>query len=257
MEYRLLEYLALNLGQPVSKTQLTEHLYAQDFDRDSNTLEVIVGAAAAQARGRPDRNRPRSRLSARPAMMPRSLTARLALLTGAWVACGLVAAWFLVAGEASSYIERSFDARLRGLLDAVVAGIELDGPGQPVLDEGRLGAALRSAAVGRLLADRRPGRACRHVAVAMGPDAAADPHRPSRGTDEEPARSERAAPQGRRARHRPARRRRPVAGARRHAHDETYGRSSGCGAAWRWDLPCSAPGWWRAPCWKYRWCWRR
>jgi two-component system OmpR family response regulator len=43
MEYRLLEYLALNLGQPVSKTQLTEHLYAQDFDRDSNTLEVIVG----------------------------------------------------------------------------------------------------------------------------------------------------------------------------------------------------------------------
>jgi two-component system OmpR family response regulator len=43
MEYRLLECLAHHLGQPVSKTQLTEHLYSQDFDRDSNTLEVIVG----------------------------------------------------------------------------------------------------------------------------------------------------------------------------------------------------------------------
>jgi two-component system OmpR family response regulator len=27
----------------VSKTELTEHLYAQDFDRDSNTLEVVIG----------------------------------------------------------------------------------------------------------------------------------------------------------------------------------------------------------------------
>lgn len=43
MEYRLLECLAHRLGQPVSKTELTEHLYAQDFDRDSNTLEVLVG----------------------------------------------------------------------------------------------------------------------------------------------------------------------------------------------------------------------
>ncbi len=42
LEYNLLAYLAHHLGQPVSKTELTEHLYAQDFDRDSNTLEVIV-----------------------------------------------------------------------------------------------------------------------------------------------------------------------------------------------------------------------
>jgi two-component system, OmpR family, response regulator len=42
MEFRLLECLAHHLGQPVSKTALTEHLYDQDFDRDSNTLEVIV-----------------------------------------------------------------------------------------------------------------------------------------------------------------------------------------------------------------------
>ena len=62
-----------------------------------------------------------------------SLTVRLVLLTGAWVACGLVAAWFLVSDQAASSIERSFDARLRGLLDAVVAGTELGGDGSPVM----------------------------------------------------------------------------------------------------------------------------
>jgi two-component system OmpR family response regulator len=43
LEYRLLTYLALHAGQVVSKTELTEHLYVQDFDRDSNTLEVVIG----------------------------------------------------------------------------------------------------------------------------------------------------------------------------------------------------------------------
>jgi two-component system response regulator PhoP len=39
----VLEYLALHSGQVVSKTELTEHIYEQDFDRDSNVLEVFVG----------------------------------------------------------------------------------------------------------------------------------------------------------------------------------------------------------------------
>ncbi|MCO6417219.1 response regulator transcription factor [Siccirubricoccus sp. KC 17139] len=43
LEFRLLSYLAHRPGQVVSKTELTEHLYAQDFDRDSNTLEVVIG----------------------------------------------------------------------------------------------------------------------------------------------------------------------------------------------------------------------
>ena len=43
LEYRMLAYLAHRAGQVVSKTELTEHLYAQDFDRDSNTLEVMIG----------------------------------------------------------------------------------------------------------------------------------------------------------------------------------------------------------------------
>lgn len=43
LEFRLLSYLAHHAGAIISKAELTEHLYAQDFDRDSNTLEVIVG----------------------------------------------------------------------------------------------------------------------------------------------------------------------------------------------------------------------
>lgn len=42
-EYHLLEYMMLHAGEVVSKTELTEHLYDQDFERDSNVLEVLVG----------------------------------------------------------------------------------------------------------------------------------------------------------------------------------------------------------------------
>lgn len=42
-EYRMLEYLALHPAQVVSKADLTDHLYAQDQDRDSNVIEVFVG----------------------------------------------------------------------------------------------------------------------------------------------------------------------------------------------------------------------
>ena len=42
-EYRLLEYLMLHAGELVSKADLTEHIYQQDFDRDSNVLEVFIG----------------------------------------------------------------------------------------------------------------------------------------------------------------------------------------------------------------------
>jgi two-component system response regulator PhoP len=41
-EYRTLEYLVLNAGKTISKAELTEHLYHQDFDRDSNVLEVFI-----------------------------------------------------------------------------------------------------------------------------------------------------------------------------------------------------------------------
>jgi two-component system OmpR family response regulator len=41
-EYRVLAYLMHHLGKVVSRTELTEHIYAQDFDRDSNTIEVFI-----------------------------------------------------------------------------------------------------------------------------------------------------------------------------------------------------------------------
>ena len=43
LEYRLLAYLMHHQGEVVSRTELTEHIYDQDFDRDSNTIEVFVG----------------------------------------------------------------------------------------------------------------------------------------------------------------------------------------------------------------------
>lgn len=41
-EYKTLEYLIFNAGKVVSKTELTEHIYEQDFDRDSNVIEVFI-----------------------------------------------------------------------------------------------------------------------------------------------------------------------------------------------------------------------
>ena len=42
-EYRVLAYLMLHKDRVVSRTELVEHLYEQDFDRDSNTVEVFIG----------------------------------------------------------------------------------------------------------------------------------------------------------------------------------------------------------------------
>lgn len=42
-EYRLLSYLMHHAGRVVSQMELTEHLYAQDFERESNAVEVLVG----------------------------------------------------------------------------------------------------------------------------------------------------------------------------------------------------------------------
>lgn len=42
LEYRTLGYLMHHAGRIVSKTELTEHIYEQDFDRDSNVIEVLI-----------------------------------------------------------------------------------------------------------------------------------------------------------------------------------------------------------------------
>lgn len=42
-EYKMLEYMMMHSGRVISKTEITEHIYDQDFDRDSNVIEVFVG----------------------------------------------------------------------------------------------------------------------------------------------------------------------------------------------------------------------
>jgi two-component system response regulator PhoP len=42
-EYKLLEHLMLHAGEVLSKTQITEALYSEDFERDSNVIEVFIG----------------------------------------------------------------------------------------------------------------------------------------------------------------------------------------------------------------------
>jgi len=43
LEYRLLAYMMHHQDRVITRTELVEHLYDQDFDRDSNTIEVFVG----------------------------------------------------------------------------------------------------------------------------------------------------------------------------------------------------------------------
>ena len=42
LEFSTLSYLMYHRGKVVSKTELTEHIYSQDFDRDSNVIEVLI-----------------------------------------------------------------------------------------------------------------------------------------------------------------------------------------------------------------------
>ncbi len=42
-EYKIIEYLMVRAGEVISKTELTERLYDQDFERDSNVIEVFIG----------------------------------------------------------------------------------------------------------------------------------------------------------------------------------------------------------------------
>jgi DNA-binding response OmpR family regulator len=42
-EYKVLAYLAFHRGEVISQLRLTEHLYTQDVERNSNSIEVLVG----------------------------------------------------------------------------------------------------------------------------------------------------------------------------------------------------------------------
>jgi signal transduction histidine kinase len=71
---------------------------------------------------------------------PRSLTLRLALATGLWVAAGLGAVGWFLADVAVRQVEAAFDARLAGLLDAAVAAVAIDGAGRATVVRAPAGA---------------------------------------------------------------------------------------------------------------------
>ncbi len=50
LEYRTLNYLMQHEGKIVSKTELTEHIYDQDFNRDSNVIEVLINRLRGKLR---------------------------------------------------------------------------------------------------------------------------------------------------------------------------------------------------------------
>ena len=69
-EYKLLEYLMLHAGEVLSKTQITEALYEEDFERDSNVIEVFIGRLRKKLD--PERSTSRSRRCAAEAIASRS-----------------------------------------------------------------------------------------------------------------------------------------------------------------------------------------
>ena len=52
-EYKVLDYLMHRPGSVVSRTELNEHIYAQDADRDSNTIEVFIARLRKKLPGAP------------------------------------------------------------------------------------------------------------------------------------------------------------------------------------------------------------
>ena len=98
-EYRILEHLMLKAGEVISKTDLTEQLYEQDFERDSNVIEVFIGRLRRKLDpGRPLQARSRrcaaaataSRCRAAPAeqrMRPSARSVSQRLLIVRWRCC--------------------------------------------------------------------------------------------------------------------------------------------------------------------------
>ena len=92
-EFRVLSYLMHHRERAISQSELSEHIYAGDADRDSNTVEVFVARLRRKLGAGIDRNRPRLRLSNVRRAMNTSLRRRVFLGAVLWSA-GL----FVVAG---------------------------------------------------------------------------------------------------------------------------------------------------------------
>ena len=142
-EFRLLAYLMHHMGEVVSRTELVEHLYDQDFDRDSNTIEVFVGRLRKKmgidmietVRGMGYRMRePRGvtqdgpaapdRFLARwTALAPRSLAVRVIAFSTVWAILALVVIYTVIATLYRETSERGFDSLLSAHLFNLIGSV--------------------------------------------------------------------------------------------------------------------------------------
>ncbi len=111
-------------GRVVSRTELVEHLYDQDFDRDSNTIEVFVGRIRKKlgvdviqtVRGL-------GYLLSPPGNARNSLALRLFFSATAWTVLILVIVGFVLSWLYRSAVERAFDRRLGSILRTLVSDV--------------------------------------------------------------------------------------------------------------------------------------
>ena len=150
LEYRLLAYLAHHRGKVVSRTELVEHLYDQDFDRDSNTIEVFVG-------------RLRKKLDADLIQTVRglgycldvarcqapirfnSLAFRLIAAAAVWTVLALVAGGLILSNAFRTSVQGDFDAELQTGMDGLVAAAGYDSSGAIQLEPRYLSAKFQRA----------------------------------------------------------------------------------------------------------------
>jgi hypothetical protein len=143
-EYRVLAYLMHHRDEVISRSDLVEHIYAQDFDRDSNTVEVFIARLRKKLPPGLIRNRAWPRLSPErrgvSVSLPRSPLAargslRIRLLAGTlfWIAASIaVAAWGL-SSLFREHVATQFHAELKTHLNQLTAHLALDPEGQAML----------------------------------------------------------------------------------------------------------------------------
>ena len=152
-EYKLLSYLMHHKGKVVSRTELIEHIYDQDFDRDSNTIEVFVtrirkklGAdviTTIRGLGYSLEDSPALERTAAPsaaavtaaAAAPGrrgigSLTRRMIVVAALWIAVLLLIGGFALDRVLTRSIVDNFDDQLEYVLNAMIAASEIGPDGE-------------------------------------------------------------------------------------------------------------------------------
>ncbi|KAK0331913.1 hypothetical protein LTR94_027028, partial [Friedmanniomyces endolithicus] len=136
LEYRLLHYMMMHQGRVISRTELVEHLYDQDFDRDSNTIEVFIGrvrkkeqVAASRSSGPAGSGPDWGRFVGRPG---RSLTRRLIWLASGWILFALVISALVLTQAFQESALRRLGATLNETIDEIVVAASRTPQGETV-----------------------------------------------------------------------------------------------------------------------------